>query len=83
MSRTNDNSNITICFMGDFIDDYDIDSEYRNDLGMVVKVMVDQNNKFNVSIIPTQIVDRKVDIIMDKDQGQQVIDMVHHDCSYK
>lgn len=69
--------------LGDFIDDYAVDPEYRNDLGMVVKVIVGQNNKLNVSIIPTQIEDRKVEIIVDKDQGQKVMEMIHNDCMYR
>jgi poly-gamma-glutamate synthesis protein (capsule biosynthesis protein) len=65
--------------MGDFVNDYAIDPKYRNDLGMVVKVIIN-SNKFNVSIIPTQIVDRRVDIITDKKNRQKIIDMVHNDC---
>ena len=54
--------------MGDFIDDYAIDSDYRNDLGMIVKVIINPENSMKVNIIPTRIDNRMVTLAKYEDK---------------
>jgi len=51
---------------GDFIDDYAVDPNYRNDLGMMVTLDADlkTGNLNNIQTIPTIIKDMKVDILI-------------------
>jgi poly-gamma-glutamate synthesis protein (capsule biosynthesis protein) len=53
--------------MGDFIDDYAISSEYRNDLGMIVKVFINHNKEMDTKIFPTIISNQQVRLAHGKD----------------
>lgn len=74
----NTSKNVIIYGMGDFINDYAIDDHYRNDLGMIVKIIIN-NDIFIASIIPTKIIDKKV-MIIDNELKTEVIKRVTDDC---
>ena len=66
--------------IGDFINDYAVDKEFRNDLGMIVKIVVNKDKKMRVSIVPTKISDRQVNYAKDDDR-KQVVEMIRDDCA--
>ena len=53
---------VLIYGIGDFINDYAIDHRYRSDLGMILKVTVEQKKVKMVSVIPTKISNRQVNL---------------------
>ncbi len=77
-----DGKKIIMYGMGDFIDDYAISDEYRNDLGMVVSVIIslDQNNN-KILIIPTKIIDLQVNVLTDLTEINYVYNTVKDDCT--
>lgn len=77
---TQKNNKVVIYGMGDFINDYAIDPYYRNDLGMIIKVIIEKNKNVKKYIVPTQISDREVNIIEDNNLKNKVINMVENDC---
>jgi len=66
--------------MGDFVDDYAVDDEYRNDLGMIVKVILDTNHNIKVSVIPTKIKDRQVNVLPQGPERNYVCQVIQSDC---
>jgi poly-gamma-glutamate synthesis protein (capsule biosynthesis protein) len=66
--------------LGDFIDDYAVDEEYKNDIGMIVRVTINNNNALKVDIIPTKINDRRVNLAEKTEEKSYVYDMVQKDC---
>lgn len=77
-----DTDKVIIYGNGDFVNDYAIDQTYRNDLGMIVKVTINPQNKKKVCIIPTIIKDRQVAYADDKER-KIVYNNVKNDCAIK
>ncbi len=76
-----DGKKIIMYSVGDFIDDYAINTEYRNDLGMIVRVIISLDNENKTSIIPTKITDRQVNILTDLTEINYVYNTVKYDCT--
>lgn len=70
---------IIIYSNGDFVDDYAIDRDFRNDLGMIVSVTI--NDKYDVQVIPTIIKNQQVNILTDTDLINKVKSNTHTDCN--
>lgn len=72
------NNYVVMYGMGDYVNDYAIDEEYRTDLGMIVNVTI--NKKMEVEVIPTKIENRQVNVAEDKQDKQEVLGWVTRDC---
>lgn len=60
-------SGIIFYSLGDFIDDYVISQKYRNDLSIMIKIIVDENLKIKIDkIYPTYIKHRQVNLLKSK-----------------
>lgn len=66
--------------MGDFVNDYAIDSYYRNDLGMIVTIELKVNKIDKIYITPTVIDKEQVNKIKDKGDINYVITSINNDC---
>eukprot|EP01080_Neovahlkampfia_damariscottae_P003043 gene3043-5053_t len=69
------NQGIILYSLGDFVDDYAIDDEYRNDLGCLIEVDIDESNlkKKTVKIHPTKISNFQVNLATDKFEIDRVL----------
>jgi poly-gamma-glutamate capsule biosynthesis protein CapA/YwtB (metallophosphatase superfamily) len=54
--------------LGDFIDDYAIDKNYRNDLGMIAQIIIKNKKIDKANIIPTKINSMQVFVAKPRDQ---------------
>lgn len=59
------NKGIIFYSLGDFIDDYAVNKNYRNDLSMIAKVIIEKSS-IKIKIMPTKIVHEINDVIKPK-----------------
>jgi len=74
------NSHMIMYGIGDFINDYSINEDYRSNLGVIVKVLTDGKSIQRVSIHPTKIDNRKVDILSVGSERDYICNIVKNDC---
>jgi poly-gamma-glutamate capsule biosynthesis protein CapA/YwtB (metallophosphatase superfamily) len=78
--RTN-GKKIIIYGNGDFINDYAIDSQFRNDLGMIVRISIKRDNSFDIYVVPTQIQNKKVSIFVSNPDKEFICNKINEDCN--
>lgn len=76
--------------IGDFVNDYAVDPEFRGDLGMIVDVNytrgegegVEEVNKLETRVVPTKIEDRQVNVNENQEEIDFVLKKIKEDCFY-
>ena len=76
LSMENYRNGLIVYSMGDFIDDYAIDDNYRNDLSAVLKLIIDDNNNIFIEIYPTKISHLSVGPSLNQKEYQYSIDLL-------
>jgi poly-gamma-glutamate capsule biosynthesis protein CapA/YwtB (metallophosphatase superfamily) len=65
--------------MGDFIDDYSVDETYRNDLGCLVELEINQSLKIEeIKIYPTKISNFQVNFVTEKSEYDFVVSIIEN-----
>ena len=67
--------------VGDFVNNCAVNKKYRNDLGMIVKIVIKNTNIIKVSICPTKIENNKVNILGEGEEKDYVYNEVKKDCN--
>ncbi len=76
-----DENKMIIYGMGDFVSDYAINSEFRNDLGMIVMLNIENKKLVDVTIHPTKIQDHEVNLMSYGSDRTFICDAVTNDCN--